>query len=162
MLEIVIDGPLHPGGREATGDLLDRAAVDSETQLLDVGCGAGDALRLAREREARAVGLDHQPTVTGAVQGDLTSLPFREESFNVVLGECVLCLSSDLERTLAEIERLLKPGGRLALSDVTVAGTTPTSASRRTALSRWASPTDTHTPTDRARGLCNQRRTDTP
>lgn len=125
LLETVLDGPLHPGGRQATEDLLERAAVGSGTQLLDVGCGAGDALRLARERGAQAVGLDRQPTDTGAVQGDLISLPFREEGFDVVLGECVFCLSPDRGRTLEDIHRVLQPGGRLALSDVTVAGTPP-------------------------------------
>jgi arsenite methyltransferase len=122
-LEIVLDGPLHPGGKEATETLLDRAEVDSGTQLLDIGCGTGDALQLARERGAVAVGLDRQPTETGAVRGDLTSLPFRDASFDVVLSECVLCLSPDLGQTLSDIERILTPGGRLAFSDITVAGT---------------------------------------
>lgn len=125
MLEVVLDGPLHPGGRDATIDLLDRAAVDSATRLLDVGCGAGDALGLARKRGAHAIGLDRQPTEAGVVQGDLTAFPFRDNSFDVALGECVLCLSPNLKRTLEEIERILTPGGRLALSDVTVAGSPP-------------------------------------
>jgi arsenite methyltransferase len=125
-LETVLDGPLHPGGREATENLLDRAAVGSGTRLLDVGCGAGDALDLARERGAEGVGLDRQPTEASDVQGDLTALPFRETGFDVVLGECVLCLSPDLGRTLTEVEHILKPGGRLALSDITVEGEPPT------------------------------------
>lgn len=124
-LELVLDGPLHPGGGDATEALLDRASVRNETRLLDVGCGAGDALDLARERGAQAVGLDRQPTETGTVRGDLTALPFRAHSFDVVLGECVLCLSPDLGRTLDDIVRTLKPGGRLAFSDVTVAGAPP-------------------------------------
>lgn len=125
LFEIVLEGPLHPGGTDATEDLLDRAGVDSETRLLDVGCGAGDAVALARSRGASAVGLDRRPTETCVVQGDLTGLPFREDSFDVVLSECVLCLSSDLGRTLAEIEAILQPGGQLVLSDVTVEGTPP-------------------------------------
>ncbi|WP_424016380.1 class I SAM-dependent methyltransferase (plasmid) [Halorientalis pallida] len=93
---------------------------------MDVGCGAGDGLELARDRGARAIGLDRQPTGRDAVRGDMTSLPFCDASFDVVLAECVLCLSGDLRRTLNEIDRLLEPGGRLALSDVTVQGPTPT------------------------------------
>jgi arsenite methyltransferase len=126
LLETLLDGPLHPGGRTATENLLDRAAVGSETRLLDIGCGTGDTLGLARERGAQAVGLDHQPTDAGDVQGDLMALPFRETGFDVVLGECVLCLSPDLGRTLEDVERILQPGGRLALSDITVEGQPPT------------------------------------
>jgi arsenite methyltransferase len=126
LLETALDGPLHPGGREATENLLDRAAVGSETRLLDIGCGAGDALGLARERGAESVGLDRQPTDAGNVQGGLMALPFREAGFDVVLGECVLCLSPDLARTLEDVERILKSGGRLAFSDITVEGQLPT------------------------------------
>lgn len=125
LLERVLDGPLHPGGRAATETLLDRAGVDSDTRLLDIGCGAGEALQLARERDTRAIGLDRHPSNTEGVCGDLSSLPFHAESFDVVLGECVLCLSPDLARTLDETARILKPGGRLAVSDVTVSGAPP-------------------------------------
>jgi SAM-dependent methyltransferase len=126
LLEVAVDGPLHPGGQDATERLLDRAAVDAETTVLDVGCGAGASLRLARDRGARAIGLDREPGETGAVRGDMAMLPFRDGSIDVVLGECVLCLSPTLDRTLAEVERVLERGGRLALSDVTVEGTPPT------------------------------------
>ncbi|MFB6227325.1 MAG: class I SAM-dependent methyltransferase [Halobacteriales archaeon] len=125
LLERAVDGPLHPGGEAATIDLLDRADVGEGTRLLDVGCGAGNALELAAGRGARPVGLDRNPPEWGAVRGDLAELPFGDASLDVVLGECVLCLSGDLDRTLAEIERVLVPGGRLALSDVTVEGEPP-------------------------------------
>ena len=60
-LDALLDGPLHPGGAEATATLLDRAGVSDGTRLLDVGCGAGDALTRARNRGATAVGLDRNP-----------------------------------------------------------------------------------------------------
>lgn len=126
-LRFVLGEPLHPGGAEATEALLDRAGVTRGTRLLDVGCGAGGALSLARQRGARAVGLDRQPDTTseGVLRGDLTDLPVRDGSVDVVLAECVLCLSPALPRSLAEGRRVLDADGRLALSDVVVEGDPP-------------------------------------
>jgi len=118
-LDTMLDGPLHPGGTDATARLLDRAGVRAGTRLLDVGCGAGDALSVARDRGADAVGIDRSPATEGAIRGDATALPVRAGSVDVVLAECVLCLT-DLPAALAEARRVLVAGGRLAVSDVVV------------------------------------------
>lgn len=120
-LALVLDGPLHPGGEEATAELLDRAGVSERTRLLDAGCGAGDSVELARRHGAFALGVDRDPRHTRrAVRGDLNHLPVADSSFDVVLSECSMCLSSDLSVALSEARRVLEQGGRLALSDVTV------------------------------------------
>lgn len=129
-LRTVLGEPLHPGGAEATAALLDRAGVGAGTRLLDLGCGAGGALALARDRGATAVGLDRDPaTGEGAephtVRGDFTRLPVADASVDAALAECVLCLSPDLDRSLAECRRVLAPGGRLAVSDVVTEGDPP-------------------------------------
>lgn len=123
-LEYVLDGPLHPGGTESTEALLDRADVDGGTRLLDVGCGAGESVALARERGADAVGLDHDPPA-GGVRGDLAALPIRDGSVDVVLSECVMCLAADRRRAFEAVHRVLAPGGRLAFSDVVGEGPLP-------------------------------------
>lgn len=125
VLDRILDGPLHPGGREATADLLDRAGVGEGTRLLDAGCGAGSALAQARERGATAIGLDREPDDSGSVRGDLMELPIRSGAVDVVLAECVLCLAPSLSGALAETRRVLDSGGRLALSDVVVDGEPP-------------------------------------
>lgn len=119
-LRIGVDGPLHPGGRAATEELLDRAGVTGGTRVVDVGCGAGESLGLACERGARVVGLDAAPETPWAVRGDMVHLPFADASVDVVLAECVLCLAPDRHQALGEVRRVLVPGGRFAFSDVVV------------------------------------------
>jgi arsenite methyltransferase len=104
-------------------------------RLLDVACGFGaSALLAARERECRVIGIDYgEEAVAGAreaaeaagladrvgfVVGDAEGLPFADDEFDAVLSECSLCTFPDQPRALAEIRRVLRPGGRLALADV--------------------------------------------
>jgi SAM-dependent methyltransferase len=137
-LRLVLGEPLHPGGLAATGELLDRAGVGDGTRLLDVGCGAGEAVAIASERGASAIGVDVAPgtDATGVVRGDAGHLPVRDGSVDVVLAECAICLSDDLDASLREARRVLVStgtsgaggdgtNGRLALSDVVVEGAPP-------------------------------------
>ena len=118
-LETMLEGPLHPGGTDATAALLDRADVGPGTRLLDVGCGAGEALSAARDRGADAVGIDPAPGTDRAIRGDATALPLGDSRVDVLLAECVLCLT-DLPAALGEAHRVLAADGRLAVSDVVI------------------------------------------
>lgn len=118
-LRLVLGGPLHPGGEQATGDLLDRAGVGEGDLLVDLGCGEGQAVVKALERGARAVGLDAE--AEGAdVRARHERLPLGADSVDVAFSECALCLAGDLDAALAELARVVPEGGRLAFSDVTV------------------------------------------
>ncbi|HKJ36673.1 MAG TPA: methyltransferase domain-containing protein [Solirubrobacterales bacterium] len=132
----LLGGELHPGGEELTRRTLELARVAATDRLLDVASGAGTtAMLAARERACEVVGLDYGAgAVAGAraeaeasghgdrvrfVEGDAEALPFEDDSFDVVVCECALCTFPDKTTAVAEMRRVLRPGGRLALSDVT-------------------------------------------
>ncbi len=115
-LESVLDEQLHPGGIDASEELLEKASVGARSHVLDVGCGSGSTVELAANRAALAIGLDKRATGSRMIQGDFTAFPFADASFDIVVSECVLCLSPDLEKTISEFNRVLRSSGRLAIA----------------------------------------------
>jgi SAM-dependent methyltransferase len=102
---------------------LDALDVHAGTRLLDVGCGAGRALRLAADRGADVSGLDAAPgllayarrRVPGAtiIEGELQRLPFPDDSFDVVTGFNSFQYAADPVEALREAKRVTAPGGRV-------------------------------------------------
>ena len=105
------------------------AVVQPGDRVLDACCGTGD-LALAAEREGGVVtGVDFSPrmlerarkkseTVTW-VEGDLLALPFGDDSFDAATVGFGVRNVSDLDAALAELRRVLRPGGRLAILEIT-------------------------------------------
>ena len=108
----------HPGGTALTGHLLERMSLAPGSRVLDVACGGGSTLTLLRARGHDPVGIDRQPGTRRAITADAHALPFAAGSFAAVVCECSLSTFERPEGALAEIHRVLRPGGVLGLTDV--------------------------------------------
>ncbi len=89
-----------------------------------------EMLALARENQKK-VGVGNVEFLKGAIE----NIPLPENTVDVIISNCVINLSGDKDRVLAEAFRVLKPGGRLAVSDVVVRGEVP--AEIRKSMELW-------------------------
>lgn len=125
----------HPGGAALTERLIRCLAVGRGETVVDVACGLGESsLQLAQATGARVIGIDLSADSVSEARrraeragledkveflvADAEALPLADGAVAGVLCECSLCTFPDKERATAEIARILKPGGRLALSDI--------------------------------------------
>jgi SAM-dependent methyltransferase len=90
----------------------------------------GEMLALARENQRKA-----GATNVEFLEGTIESIPLPDNTVDVIISNCVINLSSDKDAVLREAFRVLKPGGRLAVSDVVVRGDVP--ADIRRSMELW-------------------------
>jgi arsenite methyltransferase len=139
---LLLGDSFHPGGLALTqrlGSLLD---LKPNSRVLDVAAGEGtSAIYLAQHFGCRVVGIEYSlksveaasssAEAAGVVDrvrfkmGDAESLPFRDEDFDALICECAFCTFPDKDAAAIEFARVLRPGGRLGLSDVTRTGSLP-------------------------------------
>ncbi|MGB7305715.1 MAG: methyltransferase domain-containing protein [Burkholderiaceae bacterium] len=125
---------LSIGGDASTRALAEAAGINSQSRVLDIGCGlGGPALFLAQNYQCHVTGLDLvDVNIDGAIKrasqrglqdrtdwyvGDATALPFAEKSFNTVWGLDAWCHVDDKTRLIAECVRVTEPGGLIAFTD---------------------------------------------
>jgi SAM-dependent methyltransferase len=110
--------------------LVDRAAVEPGMDVLDVACGTGNATIPAAKLAARVTGLDFAPELlaiareVGAdamvevdwLEGDAQAMPFDDASFNRVISCFGHMFAPDHAQTAAEMRRVCRPDGRIAIA----------------------------------------------
>src|SRR5271168_3121403 len=89
-----------------------------------------DMLALARENQKKS-GIDNAEFLKGAIE----NVPLPDNTIDVIISNCVINLSGDKDRVLSEAFRVLKPGGRFAISDVVIRGQVP--AEIRKSMELW-------------------------
>lgn len=128
------------------------AALQPGETVLDLGSGAGfDAFLAARQvgETGRVIGVDMTPEMVAKARanaqasgyrnvefrlGEIENLPLGDATVDVAMSNCVINLSPDKPRVFAEVYRVLKPGGRLAIADVVARTELPLSVRQDLAL----------------------------
>jgi SAM-dependent methyltransferase len=137
LVALLLGDSYHPGGLTLTRRLVGKLALTSGQRVLDVAAGRGStALLLATEFGVAVEGVDLAAENVALAEraaaaacvgervhfrlGDAERLPFDDDSFDAVICECAFCTFPDKAAAAKELARVVRPGGRLGITDVTV------------------------------------------
>ena len=119
------------------------AGIRSGDSVLDLGSGAGNDCFVARAivgEKGQVTGIDFTDAMIEKarinnqklgftniefIKGDIEEMPLQDNSYDVVISNCVLNLIPDKQKAFKEIYRVLKPGGHFCVSDVVISGELP-------------------------------------
>ncbi len=137
MTQFLLGDVFHPGGLELTARMARELGLNEKDLVLDVACGQGTTVNyLVQNFGCRALGIDLSEANLSTARskaadqetkdrltfraGDAEQLPVEDKTCSVVISECAFCTFSDKNTAASEMFRVLRPGGRLGLSDMTV------------------------------------------
>ncbi len=139
---VLLGDSFHPGGLRLTERLGELLRLGPGCRVLDVASGRGASpIHLARHFGCEVVGVEYSAKAVAEAAaaadtagvanrvrfapGDAESLPAADGDFDVVICECAFCTFPDKRAAAAEFARVLRPGGRVGLSDLTRYGALP-------------------------------------
>jgi ubiquinone/menaquinone biosynthesis C-methylase UbiE len=142
VVRLLLGDVLHPGGLELTRRLGNLLNLNETDHVLDVACGRGvSAVHLARSFGCQVTGLDYShgniraaedhareqelSHLTHFRRGDAEGLPLEDGTFDALVSECSFCTFPNKTDAAGEMARVLRSGGRLGLTDMTVKGRLP-------------------------------------
>ncbi|MBI5807082.1 MAG: class I SAM-dependent methyltransferase [Ignavibacteriales bacterium] len=120
---------IHPGGLNATKELIDCLQINSGTRVIDIACGKGTtSLFIAEKYNCEVIGIDISKDLIeeanflkkkkGLEQkvkfqvGDAIQLPFSDNEFDIAISQAMLVLVADKIKTIKEAYRVVKKGGK--------------------------------------------------
>jgi ubiquinone/menaquinone biosynthesis C-methylase UbiE len=120
---------LHPGGIDATKQLLDILSIEKDMKVLDIACGKGrTSVQIAKKYGCKVVGIDIlENSIKEAKEhakkhgvehlvsfqvANAEKLPFNDNEFDITLAQAMLILVNDKSKVVREASRVLKPTGR--------------------------------------------------
>jgi ubiquinone/menaquinone biosynthesis C-methylase UbiE len=138
LARLLLGDTFHPGGTQLTDRLSQLTRLTSDSRVLDVAVGRGtSAFHLARSFGCEVVGVDlsedsvklasEEASKRGIAKqvcfhlADAERLPFDANTFDAILCECAFCTFPNKQTAAGEFSRVLKPEGRLGISDLTKA-----------------------------------------
>lgn len=119
---------LRPGGLTLTERALALCQLAPGAYVLDIGCGSGATLSMSARNGYTCIGVDHSPLLLWRgcaehgqlplLQAQAEQLPLADGVIDAVLAECSLSVMHNRAQVLSEIHRVLKPNGRLVITDL--------------------------------------------
>ncbi|WP_172373314.1 class I SAM-dependent methyltransferase [Sporosarcina jiandibaonis] len=132
-------GGAHPGGFSLTQSILEDENIQPRESVLDIGCGTGQtAAFLAQRFKCQVTAVDNHSVMLKkarkrfessdssilVIEGDAQSLNLMDNSFDLIIAESVISFTN-ISKTLNELSRVLKSGGRMILIEMTAEQSLP-------------------------------------